>query len=194
MNIFKQIAATFRYWKVKRQFARCQREAAQIVARIKAQYPGCDTAVNAWPTTGSTGNGNAAVGQYIATGTGTTLLWGTNNALGAFTPTGWLTITDIKQRTLTEKIQLPNGDGLTAGTVQLIDGFAEDLEVRDDTTQVTANLTVGQRIYILDGGGLVPGGARGASYHGIIVEHDWNTAPKTPAGRKLSVDIYLLIA
>lgn len=193
MKFINFILASIRYWRNKRQFARCQREAAQIVARIKAQYPGCEGAMNAWPTTGATGNGNAATGQYSATGTGTTLLWGTGNIFGGSTPTGFLTVTDVKQRTLQELVKLPNGDGLTAGTVQLIDGFAMDIEVRDDTNQVTTALVVGTRFLVLDNGGLVPGGARGAQYRGIMVEHDWNTAPKTPAGRRLAVDIYLLI-
>jgi hypothetical protein len=65
------------------------------------------------------GNGNAATGQYIASGTATTLLWGTNNFM---TPTGWLTITKISQKTIVAyKEELPNGDGLTAGQVLGID-------------------------------------------------------------------------
>ena len=148
----------------------------------------------AWPTTGATGNGNAATGQYVANGTGTTLLWGTNNILGGATPTGFLTITKISQRTIVAfKDQLPNGDGLTAGQVIGIDGFLMDIEVRDDVNQVTGALVVGQRIYVLDNGGLVPGGARDAQYSGIITEHDWDTAPRTPAGRRLAVEKYILI-
>jgi len=146
------------------------------------------------PTTGATGAGNVAAGQYNATGTATTLLWGTSYLWAGAPPTGWLTITDFKQRTKTELTELMNGDGLTAGTVQLIDGFIADVEVRDDINQVTSALTSGQRIYIYDAGGLVPGGARGSQYRGIIGDHDWNTAPKTPAGRRLSIHVYLLIS
>lgn len=191
MKLFKFILTSYRLWNLKRQFQRCQREAARIVAGVKAQYPGCETAMNAWPSTGATGNGNAAAGQYVATGTGTTLLWGTNNAIVA---TGFLTVTDIKLRTMQELIKLPNGDGLTAGTVQLIDGFAADVEVRDDENQVPGNFSVGSRFQINDLGGIVPGGARGAFYRAIMIEHDWNTAPKTPAGRRLAMEVYLLIA
>lgn len=146
----------------------------------------------AWPTTGSAGAGNAAAGQYIASGTGTTLLWGTNNFM---TPTGWLTITKISQKTIVAfKDELPNGDGLTAGQVIGIDGFRTEIEVRDDVNQVTSALTVGQRITVVDGGGLYPGGARGASYSGIITDNGWDTAPKTPAGRTLTVEKFILIS
>lgn len=145
----------------------------------------------AWPTTGATGNGNAAAGKYLASGTATTLLWGTNNFSNI---TGFLTVTKIAQKTLVAfNENLPNGDGLTAGKVLGIDGFHTDIEVRDDTNQVTAALTVGQTILIVDGGGLYPGGTRGASYTGIIVENGWDAAPKTPAGRTLTVEKFILI-
>jgi len=146
----------------------------------------------AWPTTGATGNGNAASGQYVANGTATTLLWGTNNFMNI---TGWLTITKIAQKTIVAFDEnLPNGDGLTAGKVQGIDGFTTEIEVRDDVNQVTSALTVGQRILVTDGGGLYPGGARGAQYSGIIKDNGWDAAPKTPAGRMLTVEKFILIA
>lgn len=145
----------------------------------------------AWPTTGATGSGNAATGQHSATGTGTTVLWGTNNF---FNITGWLTVNRISQKTIVAyNDSLPNGDGLTAGKVIGIDGFSMEIEVRDDTNQVTSALTVGQRIQVQDGGGLVPGGRTGALYNAIIVDHGWDTAPKTPAGRVLTVDKFILI-
>ena len=149
----------------------------------------------AWPTTGATGNGNAAAGQYVANGTGTTLLWGTNNVMGSGTPAGFLTITKISQRTIMAFDEnLLNGDGLTAGKVQGIDGFLVDIEVRDDVNQVTSALTVGQRLLVLDNGGLVPGGARGAQYSAIMTENDWDAAPRTPAGRRLAAQKFLLIS
>src|ERR1700676_1388141 len=119
----------------------------------------------AWPTTGATGGGNAAAGQYIASGTGTTLIWGTNNILPNQAAMNFLTITKISQRTIMAFDEnLPNGDGLTAGKVQGIDGFLMDIEVRDDYNKVTSALTVGQRITVEDNGGLVPGGSRYAQY------------------------------
>ena len=148
-------------------------------------------ALNAWPTTGATGNGNAAANQYIASGTATTILWGTNNFLNI---AGFLTVTKISQRTIVAyEDQLPNGDGLTAGLVQGIDGIETDIEVRDDTQQNTTALTVGQTLLIKDGGGLYPNGARGATYTGIITKHDWETAPRTAAGRILTVKKFMLI-
>lgn len=183
--------AAFNAWNARRKYSKCAKKAARILAATKAQFPNCESAMAmAWPTTGATGNGNAATGQYIANGTGTTLLWGTNNLAN---PTGWLTITKFTQKTLAELIKLENGDGLTAGTVQLIDGAQWDIEVRDDTTQITSALTVGQRVSIIDGGGLVPGGTRGASYSAILTDTGWDAAPKTPAGRTLTAMKFILI-
>jgi hypothetical protein len=146
----------------------------------------------AWPTTGAYGNGNAASGQYAASGSATTLVWGTNNFMAV---TGWLTILKISQRTIVAfKEELPNGDGLTAGQVLGIDGFRTEIEVRDDTSQVVSGLQVGQRILVTDGGGLYPGGGRGAQYTGTIVENGWDTAPKTAAGRTLTVEKFILIS
>ncbi len=148
----------------------------------------------AWPTTGATGNGNAATGQYVANGTGTTLLWGTNGILPNQSAQNFLTVTKLSERTIVAfKENLPNGDGLTAGQVIGIDGILVDIEVRDDVNQNTSSIVVGTRIYIYDNGGLVPGGARGAQYSGIITAHDWDAAPRTPAGRRLAVEKYLLI-
>ncbi len=192
-KLFATIAASYRYWKCQRRMARAARLAAKFLRRRQQEFSGALDAVNAWPTTGPTGNGNVSTGQYVATGTGTTLIWGTTGMMGSPPPTGFLTINSIKQRTITELTKLPNGDGLTAGTVQLIDGMTTNVEVRDDETQVTTALTVGSRVYVIDNGGLVPGGARGAQYRGIMVEHDWDSAPKTPAGRVLAIDVYLLI-
>lgn len=164
----------------------------EISQGLRSINPFAGVFCNAWPTTGATGNGNAAAGQYIASGTATTILWGTNNFMNIL---GFLTITKISQKTMMAfDEKLPNGDGLTAGIVQGIDGFRMEIEVRDDTTQVTTALTVGQRVLIPDGGGLVPNGARGATYSGIIADHGWDAAPKTPAGRMLSVEKFILIA
>jgi hypothetical protein len=144
-----------------------------------------------WPTTLDTGNGNAATGQYQASGTATTIRWGTNNFLNI---TGFLTVTKISQKTIVAyEVPLENGDGLTAGLVLGIDGVETDIEVRDDTAQVTTALTVGQTLLIKDGGGLYPGGAVGATYTGIITGNGWDTAPKTPAGRTLTVKKFILI-
>ena len=194
MKILSTILAAYRSWQFKRRIRIARARAAVIVDRRRREFWAATDAVNMWPTTGATGAGNAATGQYVANGTGTTLLWGTNNILGANTPTGFLTINKISQRTIVAfKDQLPNGDGLSAGQVIAIDGFLMDIEVRDDVNQVTGTLVVGQRIYVLDNGGLVPGGTRYAQYSGIITEHDWDTAPRTPAGRRLAVEKYILI-
>lgn len=183
MKLFNRISLAIR-------IAICKWQASRIIARTKLQWPGCQDARNAWPTTGATGNGNADA-NYAASGTATTLLWGTKNFSSI---TGFLTITKISQKTIMAAEELlPNGDGATAGVVQLIDGTEWNIDVRDDTNQVTAALVVGQTIAIKDGGGLVPGGTRGQSYTAIIFGNDWETAPKSPAGRTLTVKKFLLI-
>lgn len=191
-KLFKKILSGLQNWNHRRRVESCVRKAAEIIAKTKLDFPLCEGARMAWPTTSATGNGNAASGQYIANGTATTILWGTNQ----YAPlTGWLTVTKISMKTIVAyEEQLPNGDGLTAGLVQGIDGIQTDIEVRDDTNQITSSLTVGNRIVLQDGGGLVPGGARGATYSSIITEHGWDTAPKTAAGRMLTVKKFILIS
>lgn len=142
----------------------------------------------AWPTTGS---GSQASG-YVASGTGTTVLWGTKDFLSI---TGFLTVTKISQKPIMAFSEnLPNGDGLTAGKILGIDGVTTQIEVRDDTNQNVSDLQVGKTLLIKDGGGLYPGGTRGATYTGIIVDAGWDAAPKTPAGRTLTVEKFILIS
>ena len=143
-----------------------------------------------WPRTGA---GSISSG-YIASGTATTLLWGTK---GFTAIAGFLTVNKVSQRTLVafEEGQ-PNGDGLTAGYVQGIDGAEWDIDVRDDTAQVTSALVVGATILVRDGAGLISGRNGSAStvgYTGIITRHDWESAPKTAAGRQLTVKNFRLI-
>jgi hypothetical protein len=146
----------------------------------------------AWPTTSTTGNGNAAVGQYQALGTGTSLLWGTNNFVPSGDVAGFLTVTKITQKPIIAfNENLPNGDGLTAGKVIGLDGIHTEIEVRDDINQPVALLTIGKWIWIQDGGGLF--GTRYAKYKGIIVDAGWDAAPKTPAGRTLTLESFVLI-
>ena len=142
----------------------------------------------AWPTTGS---GSVATG-HVAVGTATTILWGTKDFS---TITGWLTVLRVSEKTMVAyEEQLPNGDGLTAGLVQGIDGVEWDVEVRDDTTQVPTDLQVGKKLYLRDGGGLVPGNSnRNNIYLCIITANGWDTAPKTAAGRTLTLKKFSLI-
>lgn len=191
-NFFKSLVARFNDWRQHRKMLACIRRAAAIVRNSKLEYPSCEGAICGWPTTGASGNGNISAAQYFANGNATGILWGTNNFLNI---TGFFTVTKISQKTMMAADEnLPNGDGQTAGKVQIIDGSSWEIEVRDDVSQVTSALTVGQRLLIPDGGGLVPGGARGATYSAIIKDNSWDTAPKTPAGRTLSVEKFVLIA
>jgi len=108
---------------------------------------------------------------------------------------GFLTITKISQKPIIAfDVNLENGNGHVAGKVLGIDGFKMEIEVRDDTDQPTNLLTVGNRITVYDYAGQAPGGNRNASYSAIISDCGWDAAPKTPAGRTLTVEKFLLIA
>jgi hypothetical protein len=146
----------------------------------------------AWPTTGATGGDNVAAGSYSAYGSGTTILWGTNNFIPTTDISGFLTVTKASQKTLIAADEnLPNGDGATAGKVIIVDGMETDIEVRDDINQPVANLQVGKWILIQDGAGML--GTRYAKYKAIIIDHGWDSAPKTPAGRTLKCQAFLLL-
>lgn len=189
-KFFHNLAVSFKSWLNRRRMARCVREAAKIISRTKLEFPGCEGALcMAWPTTGATGAGNAA-GTHLASGTGTTLLWGTANWTNI---TGWLTVLKISQKVdMAYEEKLPNGDGHTAGLVQGIDSLTWEIEVRDDTQMDVSALQVGKQIVVRDGAGLYPGGARGTTYTGIIMGAGWDTAPRTAAGRTLTVTKFCL--
>jgi hypothetical protein len=143
----------------------------------------------AWPATGAT----PATG-VAATGVATTMLWGTED-LSAIT--GFAVITSARQQTLVAfEEEVSNGTGLTAGHIIAKNGAQWELEVKDDTRQVMTNLRVGQTVLVRDGAGLLGGRAGSyttSNYTGIITGHDWNTAPKTSAGRTITVKNFTLI-
>lgn len=174
----------------EKQIELCLEKAKQITAAVKSKYPHCEGVMAmAWPTTGA---GSVASG-YIATGTATTLLWGTKDWTSI---TGFLTVNSIKQsEVLAFDEKLPNGDGLTAGTILGVDGNELEIEVRDDTNQNCTALRVGAIIQFRDGAGMLGArtGGTGANYNWEVFGHDWSTAPKTPAGRTLKVRKFALI-
>jgi hypothetical protein len=136
-----------------------------------------------WPTTGA---GSLASG-YMAQGV-TTIRWGTN---GVSSVTGFLVVVRASQRNLVENIKLPNGDGVSATRVQLVDGVEWDIVVRDDTTQVPSGLRIGQTIAIKDMAGHL--GTVGLDYVGRVIGHNYEAAVKQPGERTLTVENLLLV-
>lgn len=185
MKLFKIIKKLWASAVSRYRIAKAQRLAAEFVACVKAQYPGCEGAMNAWPTTGA---GSLSTG-VLATGV-TTIRWGTK---GLGQNTGWLTVLRFSQKTLTENIKLPNGDGVTSTRIQIVDGQQWDITVRDDTALVPPQ--VGDSITVVDAAGLIGGLAADAvkTYSATVVESGFDTAPKQAGERTVTVENLLLV-
>jgi hypothetical protein len=140
---------------------------------------------NAWPTTGA---GSLSTG-VLASGV-TTIRWGTK---GIGQNTGWLTVLRFAQKTMAENIKLPNGDGVTATRVLIVDGQQWDLTVRDDTAIVPPQ--VGDSVTVVDAGGLIGGTAADAvkTYTATVVDSGFDTAPKQAGERVITVENLLLV-
>lgn len=142
-----------------------------------------------WPTTGA---GSLATG-YLATGTATTVRWGTDEVVktvNGTTVTSFAVVNRITQRNLVNNIKLPQGDGLTAGRVQLVDGVQWDLSLRDDTN-ITNRPKVGTAVTLVDMGGLID--AVGEVYTATVVETAYEASVGGPGEITLTVENLLLI-
>lgn len=142
-----------------------------------------------WPTTGA---GSLATG-YIATGTATTLRWGTDEVVKTVNGTSvasFAVVNRITQRNLVNNIKLPNGDGLTGGRVQLIDGVQWDISLRDDT-QITNRPKVGTTVTIVDMGGLID--QVGEVYNATVVETAYEASVGQPGELNITVENLTLI-
>ena len=143
----------------------------------------------AWPL-----NITGAPVGYAATGV-TTVRWGsgamvTNIAGTAVNGTTIGIVTRFNQKTLVENIKLSNGDGITTTRIQLIDGCAWDLTIRDDTN-ITYRPTVGSRVTVVDGLGHF--GVVGTTYYAVVVESAYDTAPKQAGEFTISVENLIAI-
>lgn len=149
----------------------------------------------AWPTTGA---GTLASG-YLATGV-TTIIWGTElymTKMGSVSATANSLgiVTSATERALVDNIKLPQGDGLTNSRIQIFDGVQWDLTVRDDS-RLTVRPKVGNSVTITDGGGLFgsSAGAGGSpsTFVAIVVDVSYETALKSPAEFRLTVENLIL--
>lgn len=157
-----------------------------IRLRVRLQYPFCKHALNVWPTTGAGTPGTAYSAQGV-----TTIRWGTKDLI---TTTGWLVVTRFTQKTLVENIKLPNGDGITATRIQLMDGQQWDVTVRDDTAMVPPQ--IGDTVAITDAGGLIGAGTIYTTtlrYTATVIETGYDAAPKQPGERTITLENLLLV-
>ena len=150
----------------------------------------------AWPTTGAGTLGSG----YLATGV-TTLRWGSKALVtkiaGSAVTAGVAVVTRFNQRNLVDNIKLPNGDGLSATRVQIIDGVQWEVTIRDDTSW-SALPAIGSAVVIVDAAGMIyPAGTGpgvpGNLYLATILDNGYDTAPKQPGERTLTLENLVLI-
>ena len=101
-------------------------------------------------------------------------------------------------RQLTKKKRMPRRDsaaclGIVTPCKPRHTGAAHAAWASASTAVANAQLPEEAREGIRKFHGGLPGGARGATYSCIIDEHGWDVAPKTPAGRVLTVIKFFLI-
>lgn len=169
------------------RFQWCMFQASRRLAQKRAEFPGCEDAMNTWPTTGSGTTG------VIISGI-TTIRWGTTGLLQSPKPSGnFYVVTRYSQHTLSTNDKLPNGDGLTSTRVLTVDGQQWDLTVRDDTAMTPPQ--VGDSVTIVDGGGLIAGTTAGAikTYTATVVDSGAEGAPKTAFERVITVENLILV-
>lgn len=185
-QLFQQIKNRFNQWLNGRRYAACARQAAKIVRQVKAQWPGCDSAMNTatWPPVSGTTTGFTVKGK-------TTIQWGTDGLLSSPYPSGggFYTVLRISQRQVFERTKLPNGTGPTTSDVFVQDGNTWTLTVRDDSgmTPPTLNTTV----TLVDGAGFL--GTVGQVYTARVVDPSWESALKEAGTRELVCDSLLLV-
>lgn len=140
----------------------------------------------AWPSSQSSG--------YTATGN-TTIRWGTDGLLTSPAPstgvngTGFYVVTKFSQKQLVEAIKLPNGTGITTTRILLVDGTDWNITVRDESTMSPP--LIGGTVTIVDAGGLISS-AR-ASYSAVIIDNNYEAAPKQAGERTITVERLRLI-
>lgn len=172
-----------------------------LVARIrlivvKRQYPGCEGARNAWPTTGA---GSLATG-YVASGV-TTIRWGSGELVTSINTVATSVtvgiVTRFNQSALVDNMKFPNGNGVSITRVLIVDGMKWDVTVRDDTglsgTAGIGRPKIGTAVVIVDAAGLVAGGLSTAKYTATVVEGGYDAAPKQPGEMTFTVENLALI-
>lgn len=169
--------------------------AARALSARKREFPGCESALNAWVPT--TGTGSLSSGYY-ATGAAnvTTIRWGSKAAVTVIggVSVGGVTVGVVlrfNESVMSDNIKLPQGDGLTCTDLDIIDGHKWDVTIRDDTG-ITARPTIGTNVTIADGGGLIDGSTF-KYYTARVKQSAWDTAPKQAGEMTFSVERLTLV-
>src|SRR5271157_4832908 len=99
-NLLQSLWNKVQGWRLNHRFERCKKQAAQIMARVKAQYPnseGIFAATDTWPPTSGISTGFVSKGK-------TTILWGTEGLLSSPYPlSGFYTVLRYTQRPIIER-------------------------------------------------------------------------------------------
>lgn len=127
---------------------------------------------------------------YIAQGV-TTDRWGTDGLLQSprVGAGSYYVVLRFNQRPLVDNIKLPNGVGVTATRVMIVDGVEWTMTVRDDTRMTPP--AVGGTITIVDGAGLL--GVVGLAYTATVIEPTYDTSPKQAGERVFTCENLVLI-
>lgn len=137
-----------------------------------------------WPPTSGVTPGFSVQGV-------TTIRWGTDGLLQ--TPrvgaNNYYTVLRFNEAALVDSNKLPNGTGITATRVLLLDGSQFTLTVRDDTRMTPP--AVGGTIGIVDAGGLL--GAVGLVYTCTVINPSYEAAPKQAGERTIVAERLILV-
>lgn len=187
-RIINNVRESYRWNKARRQ-------AAKILASVKARFPGCEGAlnINSWPPVDGTTIG------YEETGGVTTVRWGTDGLLQSPKPAaGFYVVNNFKQSVDHDLEYLPNGSGLKAGLITLTHGYKWECTVRDDRNMTPP--VVGATVNITDAGGIVRTEHRstgtqevGSVFAARVVNPDYSAAPKQAGERVLLLEALLLV-
>ena len=108
--------------------------------------------------------------------------------------TNFFVITRFSQRQQVEPVKLPNGNGISATRILLVDGVEWDVTVRDDSGIVPPK--AGQIVRICDAAGLLgngTAGAVGAMFKATVINNGHDTAPKQAGERTMTLERLTLI-
>jgi hypothetical protein len=169
-----------------RQWKRAQRQAAARLAAVKAQYPGCEGAMNVWPPVSGTTNGYEVDGAAP-----TSIRWGTDGLLQSPTQSGggYAVVNRMSEKELVEVSKWPNGTGIDVLRVRLKQGTSWTITVRDNALVTWPK--IGQTVLVVDMLGAI--GTLGLRYTATVVENDYEAALKQPGERTLLVEKITLI-